>query len=63
MDLDQVLQRLDRFLGANPVIASDVYIAPNATVLGDVSIGPGSSIWFQSVVRADINDDPDRLRN
>ncbi len=55
MDLDQVLQRLDRFLGTNPVIAGNVYIAPNATVLGDVSIGPGSSIWFQSVIRADIN--------
>jgi carbonic anhydrase/acetyltransferase-like protein (isoleucine patch superfamily) len=55
MDLDQVLQRLDRFLGTNPVIASNVYIAPNATVLGDVSIGPGSSVWFQCVIRADIN--------
>ena len=55
MDLDQVLLRLDRFLGTNPVIAGNVYIAPNATVLGDVSIGPGSSIWFQSVIRADIN--------
>ena len=41
---------------ANPVIAGDVYIAPNATVLGDVSIGSKSSIWFQSVIRADINE-------
>src|SRR3984957_11723912 len=56
MDLDQVLRRLDQFLGANPVIASDAYVAPNATVLGKVSIGSGSSIWFQSVVRADINE-------
>jgi carbonic anhydrase/acetyltransferase-like protein (isoleucine patch superfamily) len=55
MALDQVLLRLDRFLGINPVIAGNVYIAPNATVLGDVSIGPGSSVWFQSVIRADIN--------
>ena len=56
MHLDQVLRRLDQFLGANPVIASDAYVAPNATVLGKVSIGSGSSIWFQSVVRADINE-------
>ena len=56
MDFDQVLQRLDRFLGANPVIASDVYVAPNATLLGKVSIGSGSSVWFQSVIRADINE-------
>ena len=55
MDLDQVLQRLDRFLCTNPVIAGNVYVARNATVLGDVSIGPGSSVWFQSVIRADIN--------
>jgi gamma-carbonic anhydrase len=55
MDSDQVLQRLDRFLGTKPVIASNVYVAPNATVLGDVLIGPGSSVWFQSVIRADIN--------
>jgi gamma-carbonic anhydrase len=55
MALDQVLLRLDRFLGMNPVIAHNVYIAPNATILGDVSIGPGSSVWFQSVIRADIN--------
>jgi carbonic anhydrase/acetyltransferase-like protein (isoleucine patch superfamily) len=55
MDLDEVRQRLDRFLGANPAVAGNVYIAPNATVLGDVLIGPGSSVWFQSVIRADIN--------
>jgi carbonic anhydrase/acetyltransferase-like protein (isoleucine patch superfamily) len=56
MGLDQVLQRLDRFLGTSPVFADDVYIAPNATVLGKVSIGPGSSVWFQCVIRADINE-------
>jgi len=56
MEFDHVLQRLNRFLGANPVIASDVYVATNATVLGKVSIGSGSSVWFQSVIRADINE-------
>jgi carbonic anhydrase/acetyltransferase-like protein (isoleucine patch superfamily) len=29
------------------------WIAPNATVLGDVTIGPESSIWYGTVVRAD----------
>ena len=29
------------------------YIAPNATVMGDVSIGEGSCIWYGSVVRGD----------
>jgi carbonic anhydrase/acetyltransferase-like protein (isoleucine patch superfamily) len=31
------------------------YIAENATVVGDVRVGEGASIWFQAVVRADIN--------
>jgi gamma-carbonic anhydrase len=56
MDFDQVHQRLDRFLGANPVLANDVFIAPNATLLGAVTIGSGSSVWFQSVIRADLNE-------
>jgi carbonic anhydrase/acetyltransferase-like protein (isoleucine patch superfamily) len=29
------------------------WIAPNATVVGDVTIGPGSSIWYGAVARAD----------
>jgi carbonic anhydrase/acetyltransferase-like protein (isoleucine patch superfamily) len=49
MEIDQVRQRLERFLGANPAIASNVYVAPNATTLGAVTIGSGSSVWFQSV--------------
>src|ERR1700688_3313355 len=56
MDFDQVIQRLERLLRAHPVFANDVFIAHNATVLGDVSIGSGSSVWFQSVLRADINE-------
>jgi gamma-carbonic anhydrase len=56
MDFDQVQQRLDRFLGTNPVLASDVFIAPNATLLGAVTIGSQSSVWFQSVIRADLNE-------
>jgi len=55
MDIDLILRRLDRFLGAEPLIASDVFVASNATVLGAVSIGSKSSVWFQSVIRADIN--------
>jgi gamma-carbonic anhydrase len=56
MNFDQVLQRLDRFLGTTPLIASNVYVAPSAILLGKVSIGSGSSVWFQSVIRADINE-------
>jgi carbonic anhydrase/acetyltransferase-like protein (isoleucine patch superfamily) len=38
-----------------PRIAEDVFIAPNAYVIGDVEIGAGSSLFFGAVVRGDIN--------
>jgi carbonic anhydrase/acetyltransferase-like protein (isoleucine patch superfamily) len=36
-----------------PSLAEGVWVAPNAIITGDVTIGVGSSIWFQSVVRGD----------
>jgi len=33
---------------------ADVYIAHNATVVGDVTIGTSSSFWFNAVVRGDV---------
>jgi gamma-carbonic anhydrase len=56
MEFHPVLERLARFLEAKPIISDDVYVAPNATILGKVSIRSGSSVWFQSVIRADINE-------
>src|SRR4051794_38121103 len=40
--------------GITPTIAPDVFIAPGAIVVGDVEIGPGSSIWFNAVLRGDV---------
>ena len=37
-----------------PRIADDVFLAPGVVVIGDVEIGPGSSIWFNCVLRADV---------
>jgi gamma-carbonic anhydrase len=31
------------------------FVAPNATVLGSVELGPGSSIWYGAVLRGDVN--------
>jgi carbonic anhydrase/acetyltransferase-like protein (isoleucine patch superfamily) len=31
------------------------FLAPNAVLIGDVRCGPGSSVWFGAVLRADIN--------
>ncbi|MDR0769126.1 MAG: gamma carbonic anhydrase family protein [Dysgonamonadaceae bacterium] len=41
--------------GFTPQIAEDVYLADNATIIGDVVIGKGSSIWFNTVLRGDVN--------
>jgi len=41
------------YLGVWPEIADDAFIAPNATIIGDVKIGSGSSIWFGCVLRGD----------
>ena len=40
-----VQERLDRHLGREPRIAEAAFVAPNATVLGDVTLGPDSSVW------------------
>ena len=40
--------------GARPTIASSAWIAPTATVVGDVVIGENASIWYGAVLRADM---------
>ena len=42
------------FGGHTPRIGRDVFLAPNATIIGDVEIADGASIWFGAVVRGDI---------
>jgi carbonic anhydrase/acetyltransferase-like protein (isoleucine patch superfamily) len=41
--------------GVLPRIDATAWIAPNATIVGDVDIGAGASLWFQTVVRGDVN--------
>lgn len=41
--------------GFTPKIAENVYLADNATIIGDVVIGKDSSIWFNTVLRGDVN--------
>ncbi|MCW5835656.1 MAG: gamma carbonic anhydrase family protein [Labilithrix sp.] len=40
--------------GVAPKIGERVYLAPNATVIGDVVIGDDSSVWFGAVIRGDV---------
>lgn len=39
----------------NPVWGSDCYIAENATIVGDVIMGNNCSVWFNAVIRGDVN--------
>lgn len=43
------------FQGHSPKIAKNVFVAPSADIIGEVSIGSGSSIWFGTVLRGDVN--------
>jgi len=42
------------FGSSRPTVADDAYLAPNAALIGDVTIGTGSSIWFGCVLRGDM---------
>jgi carbonic anhydrase/acetyltransferase-like protein (isoleucine patch superfamily) len=46
--------RLARFLHRPPTIHPTAWIAPGATVIGDVTLGEESSVWYGAVLRADI---------
>ena len=50
-----VAAQLENFLRRKPVLGKEVYIARGAVVLGDVTIGDHSSVWYNAVVRGDIN--------
>jgi carbonic anhydrase/acetyltransferase-like protein (isoleucine patch superfamily) len=42
------------FKGVTPTVAADAWIAPGAAVIGDVTLGPESSIWFNVTARGDV---------
>lgn len=41
--------------GFTPEIGKDCFLAENATIIGDTVIGEGCSIWFNAVLRGDVN--------
>lgn len=47
--------QLDQFLRKQPQLGRSIYIAKGAVVIGDVTLGNDSSIWYNAVVRGDIN--------
>ena len=42
------------YAGKTPQIGKNVFIAPNATLIGDVTIGDNASIWYNTVIRGDM---------
>ncbi|MGQ4911264.1 MAG: gamma carbonic anhydrase family protein [Candidatus Thorarchaeota archaeon] len=46
---------LFEFDGKSPKVSPDAYVSPRSSVIGDVEIGPDSSIWEYAVLRADMN--------
>ncbi|HXH70017.1 MAG TPA: gamma carbonic anhydrase family protein [Pyrinomonadaceae bacterium] len=46
---------IKEFQGKKPKIHESVFVAENATVIGDVEIGEDSSVWFGSILRGDVN--------
>lgn len=41
--------------GFTPQFGNNIYLAENATVIGDVIMGNNCSVWFQAIVRGDVN--------
>ena len=41
--------------GKSPIFGANVYLAENATIVGDVKMGSDCSVWFSAVVRGDVN--------
>jgi carbonic anhydrase/acetyltransferase-like protein (isoleucine patch superfamily) len=46
--------RLEKHLGKTPDIARANWVAPNATIVGDVTLGVSSSVFYGAVLRGDI---------
>ena len=44
-----------KYKNKTPEISKSVFIADGVKIIGDVTINENSSIWFNSVIRADVN--------
>jgi carbonic anhydrase/acetyltransferase-like protein (isoleucine patch superfamily) len=54
-NMETLQKRLETFLLKKPTIGEQVFIAAGAVVIGDVTLGDFSSVWFNTVLRGDIN--------
>ena len=52
--MDKTILKIKR-INKNPIFSKGVYIASGAKIIGDVTIKNDSSVWYNSVLRGDIN--------
>lgn len=50
-----VMALIKSFRGVEPRIHETTFVAENAVIIGDVEIGEQSSVWYGSILRADVN--------
>jgi len=53
--MEKLQSQFENFLRKQPRLGQGVYIARGAVVLGDVTLGDHSSVWYNAVLRGDIN--------
>ena len=53
--MSELYKQLDTFLARKPTVGRGVYIARTGVVVGDVTLGDHSSVWYNAVLRGDIN--------
>jgi carbonic anhydrase/acetyltransferase-like protein (isoleucine patch superfamily) len=53
--MKKLIDQLEAFLRKDPSLGRGVYIATGAVVVGDVTLGDHSSVWYNAVLRGDIN--------
>ena len=49
-------ERFDRYFARKPTVHPSAFIAQGAVVIGDVTLGEESSVWYNTVIRGDINE-------
>ena len=58
MNNENILTQDDKLIpyeNLYPKVADDVFLAPGVKIVGDVEIGEGSSVWYNSVLRGDVH--------
>jgi hypothetical protein len=50
----QIMNLMDK----QPFASNDSFVAPNAALIGDVSVGDRSSVWYGCVIRGKLAEDP-----